>query len=120
MHIFREADRHVVLIAHFNFLKLQFLLLHAFLISEISQKVQKKDDELNSKEHEIKELEKKLKEQQIKYQKRLGDAEIQRKQDQYIAKVMEKQDKKAGYTQFERPKSQGASTKSGSAKNTWR
>ncbi|XP_033756320.1 spermatogenesis-associated protein 24-like [Pecten maximus] len=87
--------------------------------SEISEEVQKKDEELNSKEQEIQQLEKKLKQQQMSYKKKLSDAEIQRKQDQYIAKLLEKQDKKAGYTEYQRPKSHSTSAKTGS-KNTWR
>ncbi|XP_060064995.1 spermatogenesis-associated protein 24-like [Ylistrum balloti] len=87
--------------------------------SEISEEVQKKDEELNSKEEEIQQLEKKLKQQQFNYKKKLSDAEIQRKQDQYIAKLLDKQDKKAGYTEFQRPKSRSTSANKAS-KNTWR
>ncbi|OWF38275.1 spermatogenesis-associated protein 24-like [Mizuhopecten yessoensis] len=87
--------------------------------SEITEEVQKKDDELNSKELEIQQLEKKLKQQQMSYKKKLGDAEIQRKQDQYIAKLLDKQDKNTGYVEFQRPKSSSTKAKTGSI-NTWR
>ncbi|XP_069139704.1 spermatogenesis-associated protein 24-like [Argopecten irradians] len=87
--------------------------------SEITEEVQKKDEELSSKEQEIQQLEKKLKQQQMSYKKKLSDAEIQRKQDQYIAKVLEKQDKKAGYVEYQRPNSRSTNSKTAS-KNTWR
>ena len=73
-----------------NISVLQYILFSV----EISKKVQEKEEKLSSKEEEIKNLEQKLKTQEITYKKQLTDAEIQRRQEQYISKLLEEQDKK--------------------------
>ncbi|XP_053408043.1 spermatogenesis-associated protein 24-like [Mercenaria mercenaria] len=62
--------------------------------SEISRQCELQEDILSSKNSEIKTLEKKLQEQQNLYKKELTEAEIEKKQQRYIAKMMEEQERK--------------------------
>ena len=49
---------------------------------------------LNSKKEAIQKLERKLKEKEVQHKKQVTELEIERKQQQYISRVMEEQDQK--------------------------
>lgn len=52
------------------------------------------EEVLNAKNFEIKNLERKLQEQQNLYKKEISEAEIEKRQQRYIAKMMEEQERK--------------------------
>ena len=49
---------------------------------------------MNSKKEAIQKLERKLKEKEVQHKKQVTELEIERKQQQYISRVMEEQDQK--------------------------
>ena len=63
-------------------------------ILEISKKVEDQEKVLNSKKEAIQKLERKLKEKEVQHKKQVTELEIERKQQQYISRVMEEQDQK--------------------------
>ncbi|XP_060565999.1 spermatogenesis-associated protein 24-like [Ruditapes philippinarum] len=66
--------------------------------SEFSRTCEMQEEILNSKNSEIKDLERKLQEQQSLYKKEITEAEIEKKQQRYIAKMMEEQERKNSRT----------------------
>jgi hypothetical protein len=56
--------------------------------------VEEQEQILNSKKQAIQKLEKKLKVKEIEHKKQLTEVEIERKQQQYINRLMEEQDRK--------------------------
>lgn len=61
---------------------------------EISKQVEHQEQILNSKKQAIQKLEKKLKVKEIEHKKHLTEVEIEKKQQQYISRLMQEQDQK--------------------------
>ena len=62
--------------------------------SEIVRQCEKQEEILNAKTQEIQTLESKLRQQESLYKKEMGEAEIEKQQQRYIAKMLEEQDRK--------------------------
>ncbi|XP_052100310.1 spermatogenesis-associated protein 24-like [Mytilus californianus] len=66
--------------------------------TDVTKQCEKQQDDLESKTEELKFLEGKVKEQEVVYKKKLNELEIQKKQDRYIAKMMEEQNRRKNKT----------------------
>ncbi|XP_076101625.1 spermatogenesis-associated protein 24-like [Mytilus galloprovincialis] len=66
--------------------------------TDVTKQCEKQQDDLESKTEELKFLEGKVKEQEVVYKKKLNELEIQKKQDRYIAKMMEDQSRRKNKT----------------------
>ena len=62
--------------------------------AEIARQCEKQEEILHAKTQEIQILESKLKQQENQYKKEIGEAEIEKQQQRYIAKMLEEQDRK--------------------------
>lgn len=64
------------------------------LIVEITRQCEKQEEVLSAKNMEIQCLEKRLREQELMYRKEMSEADIERKQQRYIAKLLEEDERK--------------------------
>lgn len=64
------------------------------LLLEIARQCEKQEEILHAKTQEIQLLENRLRQQESQYKKDIGEAEIEKQQQRYIAKMMEEQDRK--------------------------
>ena len=72
-----------------------YMVSYSFkFFSEIARQCEKQEEILQTKTQEIQQLEIKLRQQENQYKKEMGEAEIERQQQRYIAKMMEEQDRK--------------------------
>ena len=65
---------------------------------DIAKQCEKQQEHLETKTEELKSLENKVKEQEVIYRKKLSELEIQKKQDQYIANLLEEQSRRKNKT----------------------
>ncbi|KAL4231590.1 spermatogenesis-associated protein 24 [Mactra antiquata] len=70
--------------------------------SEISRQCEIQDEILHEKNKEIEKLEKRLQQQEMLYKKEVSEADIEKKQQLYIAKMIEEQERKKERTKNER------------------
>ena len=64
------------------------------LLAEISRQCEQQEEVLSAKNQEIQCLEKRLREQELVYRKEMGEADIEKKQQRYITKLMEDEERK--------------------------
>lgn len=66
--------------------------------TDISKQCEKQQDDIELKTGALKTLENKVKEQEVVYRKKLNELEIQKKQDRYIASMLQEQSKRKNKT----------------------